>query len=90
LHRFAACPRGNGIDTHRVWEALYLGVVPVVERSPSVEHFAAQGLPMVVVDGWSEVTPERLEHEAERLRDAPAQPAALRLSHYAGMVAAAV
>jgi hypothetical protein len=22
--------RGNGIDTHRLWEALYLGVVPII------------------------------------------------------------
>lgn len=27
---FCICPRGNGLDTHRFWEALYLGVVPVV------------------------------------------------------------
>lgn len=24
-HRFVMCPRGNGIDTHRLWETLYLG-----------------------------------------------------------------
>ncbi len=29
-HRFCLCIRGNGIDTHRFWEALYLGVIPVV------------------------------------------------------------
>lgn len=28
-HKFVACPRGNGLDTHRVWETLYLGGVPV-------------------------------------------------------------
>lgn len=29
-HRFCLCLRGNGLDTHRFWEALYLGVIPVV------------------------------------------------------------
>jgi hypothetical protein len=29
-HQFCLCVRGNGIDTHRFWEALYLGVVPVI------------------------------------------------------------
>ncbi len=29
-HRFCLCTRGNGLDTHRFWEALYLGVIPVV------------------------------------------------------------
>jgi hypothetical protein len=29
-YRFCLCLRGNGIDTHRFWESLYLGVIPVV------------------------------------------------------------
>jgi hypothetical protein len=29
-HYFALCPRGNGIDTHRFWEALYMGVIPIL------------------------------------------------------------
>lgn len=24
-HKFSLCPRGNGIDTHRLWESLYMG-----------------------------------------------------------------
>ena len=31
-HKFMLCPRGNGIDTHRMWEAIYCGVIPVVQR----------------------------------------------------------
>ena len=29
-HYFCLCLRGNGIDTHRFWESLYLGVIPVI------------------------------------------------------------
>lgn len=29
-NRFCLCIRGNGIDTHRFWECLYLGVIPVI------------------------------------------------------------
>jgi hypothetical protein len=29
-HKFVICPEGNGIDTHRFWESLYLGVIPVI------------------------------------------------------------
>lgn len=29
-HMFSLCIRGNGIDTHRLWESLYLGVIPVI------------------------------------------------------------
>lgn len=29
-HRFSLCVRGNGLDTHRFAESLYLGVIPVI------------------------------------------------------------
>lgn len=29
-HYFSLCVRGNGIDTHRLFESLYLGVIPVI------------------------------------------------------------
>jgi hypothetical protein len=29
-HRFSLCIRGNGLDTHRFWESLYLGVIPII------------------------------------------------------------
>lgn len=29
-YRFCLCMRGNGLDTHRFWECLYLGVIPVI------------------------------------------------------------
>jgi hypothetical protein len=88
-HRFAACPRGNGLDTHRFWESLYLGVVPVVERTGLAEHWAAQGLPVVIVDAWSEVTPERLQAEEARLSVGERDDRSMRLSHYESLIAAA-
>ena len=38
-HRFSLCVRGNGIDTHRFWESLYLGVIPVIVDDGTIEHF---------------------------------------------------
>mmetsp|Transcript_8247 Transcript_8247/g.15559 ORF Transcript_8247/g.15559 Transcript_8247/m.15559 type:complete len:417 (+) Transcript_8247:137-1387(+) len=32
-HRFTLCPFGHGLDTHRLWEVLLLGGIPVVRRS---------------------------------------------------------
>jgi hypothetical protein len=29
-YRFSLCLRGNGLDTHRFWESLYMGVIPVI------------------------------------------------------------
>jgi hypothetical protein len=49
---FCVSPRGNGIDCHRTWEALYLRTIPVVTRSPLTEHH--RDLPLIVLDDWSQ------------------------------------
>ena len=36
-NRFCLCIRGNGIDTHRFWESLYLGVIPVLINNNDTE-----------------------------------------------------
>jgi hypothetical protein len=88
-HQFSACPRGNGIDTHRVWESLYLGVVPVVERTELTEHWRRCGLPLVLIDDWREVTPERLSHEAEQFEPSWS-PKYLQMSTYRAAIEAAL
>jgi hypothetical protein len=37
--KFIASPRGNGIDTHRFWETLYRGSIPVVKDSIWRQNF---------------------------------------------------
>jgi len=83
-HRFCACPRGNGVDTHRFWECQYLGVVPVVERSGHTELWAREGLPMVLLNDWYELSEERLQTEPG---PATGPAACLRLSWHAQRVA---
>jgi hypothetical protein len=57
---FVPCPAGNGIDTHRVWEAIYLGAVPVILES---EFCGDASWPVIVVKNWSEL----LEKSREEL-----------------------
>lgn len=52
-HAFVLCPPGNGPDTHRLWEALVLGCIPIVKRN-FMSQFLSD-LPVVVVDDWREV-----------------------------------
>jgi hypothetical protein len=54
-YAFVACPPGNGADTHRVWEALYLNCIPIVFRSEFMERFAALGLPIWIVDSFEDL-----------------------------------
>jgi hypothetical protein len=70
-YMFIASPPGNGADCHRTWEALYLGIVPIVMRSVMTEYFAGLGLPILVVDDWRELSAmneEVLADTYERLK----------------------
>ena len=52
-YRFIACPRGNGTDTHRFWETLYRGSIPVVKKSRWSNSVKAMGLPVLELDEWN-------------------------------------
>lgn len=49
-HEFILCPKGNGIDTHRCWEALYHGIIPIVEEHVSLT--TVKDLPALVVPNF--------------------------------------
>ena len=53
-YKFVACPRGNGIDTHRFWEALYRGSVPIVIASKWSKSLKYLDLPLIEVSDWTE------------------------------------
>jgi hypothetical protein len=58
-HRFVVCPPGNGIDTHRMWEALYNRTIPIVLRNPALRDFC--DLPIMFVEDFREITLEFLK-----------------------------
>lgn len=57
--RFAAivCPHGNGLDTHRAWEALYLGRIPIVLNDSLNDQWLH--LPVVQLNDWNELLDEQ-------------------------------
>jgi len=52
-HPFVVCPEGNGIDTHRMWECLYMNTIPVCVRNINNQFYT--DLPILFVDDWEEV-----------------------------------
>jgi hypothetical protein len=54
-YKFSLCPQGNGIDTHRFWESLAVGTIPIVERSHFSDNFQKLGVPIYVLDSWDEL-----------------------------------
>jgi len=51
-HAYCFAPPGHGIDTHRVWEALLLGVMPIVITS-SMDALYSE-FPVIIVDRWED------------------------------------
>lgn len=58
-HKFVLSPVGNGVDSHRTWEALLAGSIPIVESS--VRDSMYEGLPVLIVQSWSELSLPLLE-----------------------------
>ena len=50
---FVLAPSGRGLDTHRTWEAVYLGAVPVVLRG-SLASTVVEEQPILEVDRYSD------------------------------------
>jgi hypothetical protein len=65
-HKFTISPQGNGLDTHRTWECLYMGVVPIEKRNINNQFYA--DLPICLIDDWSEITQEFLGKEFDRIK----------------------
>lgn len=60
---FVLSPRGNGLDCHRTWEALYMGAIPIVPSTTINSLY--DGLPVVVVDNWQTISEHFLKNKRE-------------------------
>jgi hypothetical protein len=58
-HKYIICPQGNGVDTHRLWETLYMGSIPIVKKDTN--NWFYNDLPLLYVHKWEEVDKELLE-----------------------------
>lgn len=65
--KFIASPRGNGLDTHRLWEALYVGSYPIVKSSTLDPLY--QDLPVIIIHDWNEVTKEFLDRKEKEFKE---------------------
>ena len=59
---FNVCPMGNGFDTHRFWECLMVGTIPIIKSHDYFDNLLHQypNLPVVVVRSWEQL-PQLIE-----------------------------
>lgn len=53
-YRFIGAARGNGVDTHRLWETLYRGSIPLVQSDNWTAGLRNLHLPLVEISSWDE------------------------------------
>ena len=58
---YVISPPGGGIDCHRIWEALYLNTIPIVQNHASFSQF--KHLPILFIDNWEDITIQYLRDD---------------------------
>lgn len=84
LSKFCVCPRGNAIDTFRLWDCLYLGTIPIVVREAKF-HDDLQDLPILFLDDYSQfadLSAEYLEQVYDTFLETQYNYSKLSISHW--------
>jgi hypothetical protein len=79
-HKFCLCPRGNGIDTHRFWEAQYLNTIPIVLKRDWTAAYS--NLPILLIDAWEDLLTINLEKAYIRISNMNFDRSSLDLNSY--------
>jgi hypothetical protein len=79
-YQFVASPRGNGIDCHRTWEALYLGCFPIVEKHLMYNIYC--DLPIIQISKWGDINKRWLKNKHEELLNREIDYSQLKISYW--------
>lgn len=79
-YAFVLSPHGWGLDCHRTWEALALGHIVLVPSSSLDDLY--EGLPVVPLKSWNDITPGNLEKWLSMHGAGGANHAKLRSSYW--------
>ena len=66
-YKYCICPEGNGIDTHRFWESLYMNVIPICKKNVLVQYFSKY-FPIVLLDDWDDLDLTKLDEVYEDMK----------------------
>ena len=53
-YKFAICPPGNGLDTHRIWESLFVNTVPITIKNSFSTNLAKNKIPCLILNKWED------------------------------------
>ena len=82
--KFVFCPIGNGVDTHRLWETLYLGSIPIVINHPT--HELLFDLPILFIESWEIVNENLLRETFEHFQNRKFNLQKLKQSYWNNLI----
>lgn len=85
--RYIAAVRGNGVDTHRHWETLYRGGIPIILHDAWSEGIRRFGLPFVEITAWDAQQLQFITERGEDLGFDPGQIPALWWPYWRELIA---
>ena len=83
-HKFVFSPRGNGIDCHRTWEALYLRTIPIIKKSQAMGEF--KDLPIYFIDEWEDLSYDKLLSFYEEAQSKLFDLSAMKISYWKNLI----
>lgn len=83
-YAFLISPFGNGMDCHRTWEAIILGCIVIVKKSPL--DILYHDLPVLIVNEWQDITKKLLEDTIINFKDKNFNYNKLTLTYYKNMI----
>lgn len=63
---FVLCPFGNGFDTHRLWETLYAGSIPIIKNH--ITYQTTENLPVLMIKNYEEINENFLRQKLLEIR----------------------
>lgn len=82
--KFVASPRGNGLDTHRLWEALYAGAYPIVKHSSLDPLY--EDLPVLIIENWNQITEKFLEENYNKIKQKKLDSKKLQIQYWFDLI----
>tara|TARA_B100001093_G_scaffold267666_1_gene256007 strand:- start:2036 stop:3760 length:1725 start_codon:yes stop_codon:yes gene_type:complete len=64
-YKYILSPQGAGLDCHRTWEAIMIGIIPIV-KSSSIDEIYNE-LPVLVIKDWNELSVKLLNNKLEEI-----------------------
>ena len=81
-YKFILVPRGNGIDTHRLWETLYRGAIPILKADEWSVSLKYLNLPILYTKNWEPSTIKNILETYEPKDFAPKDLPALWIKYW--------